>query len=162
MRRLALIAFAAPLFLAAPLRAQQPAQAPPPAVAPMPAHAHAMGPGADMGGDMAGCKVMMAQMDSANAKLAALTETMNKASGSKKTDAMAAVVNALIQDRLAMQKQMHEMHMHMMGGMGEMGGMGGMGGMGATAGCSAGMECCKPGATGCSAPAAAPDAGKKE
>jgi len=148
MRRLALIAFAAPLLMAAPLIAQEPAQAPPPAAA-MPAHGHAMGPGAAMGGEMAGCKTMMAQVDSANARLAALTETMNKASGSKKTDATAAVVNALIQDRLAMQKHMHEMMMHMMGGMGDMEGM-------------AGMDCCKAGATGCSAPAAAPDAGKKE
>ena len=145
MRRLALIAFAAPLLVAAPLRAQEPAQAPPPAAA-MPAHAHAMGPGAAMGGDMAGCTAMMAQMDSANARLAALTETMNKASGSKKTDATAAVVNALIQDRLVMQKHMHEMMMHMMGGMGDMGGMSG----------------CSAGATGCSAPAAATDAAKKE
>jgi hypothetical protein len=78
---------------------------------------------------------------------------MNKATGNKKTEAMAAVINAMVQDRLAMQAMMHQMHSQMMGG---------MGGMGGAAGCSAGMECCKgqamdcckAGATSCSAPAA--------
>jgi hypothetical protein len=104
---------------------------------------------------------MMAKMDSANARIASLTEAMNKATGSKKTEAMAAVVNAMVQDRLAMQSMMHEMHSHM-----EM--MGGMSGMAAKSACSAGMECCKgqamdccKGEAGsCSAPAAAPE--KKE
>jgi len=97
---------------------------------------------------------MMARMDSSNARLATLTEAMNKATGSKKTEAMAAVINAMVQDRLAMQAMMHQMHSHMesmMGGMGE---------MGAKSACSAGMDCCKAGATSCSAAAAAPE--KKE
>ena len=132
MRRIALLTLVLPFLLVTAGRAQdaQPAAAPPPA-----GHAHAMGP--SMGGGSCGdgecaCKAMMARMDSANARLAALTETMDKASGSKKTEAMAAVVDALVQDRLAMQgmmKQMHEHMMHMMMGGGEMGGMGGMGGM---------------------------------
>ncbi len=155
MRRLALFALfalAAPLLLASPLRAQEPAAASP---APMAGHAHAMGPamgaGESCGMEDCECKAMMAKMDSAAARLAALTETMNKASGNKKVEAMAAVVNALVQDRAAMQQMMQKMHMHMMhmmmGGKGEMGGMGGMGGMGAMGGmhgkadCPAGQTC---------------------
>ena len=99
----------------------QDAPAPAAPAAPMAGHAHAMGPGTGMAGG--GCAAMMAKMDSSNAQIASLTEAMNKATGSKKTEAMAAVVNALVQDRLAMQEMMHQMHSHM-----EM--MGGMGGMG--------------------------------
>jgi hypothetical protein len=109
-------------------------------------HAHAMGPGMAMGASGGGCcGGMMAKMDSANARIASLTEAMNKATGSKKAGATAAVVDALVQDRLAMQGMMHEMHMQMM-----QGGMGGMGGMGAAGGM-----------TGCPAPAA-PAPEKKE
>jgi len=107
---------------------------------------------------------MMAQMDSANAQLATLTEAMNKASGGKKTEAMAAVINALVQDRLRMQGMMKMMHEHMekmMGGMGGMGSMGGMGGMGPMPGgapaCASGMDCCKGQGASCGAtPAPAP------
>lgn len=159
MRHLTRLALTA-LFLASPAVAQDaPAPAAPPA--PMAGHAHAMGPGTGM----AGCAAMMAKMDSSNARIAALTDAMNKATGSKKTEAMATVLNALVQDRLAMQSMMHEMHSHMMGGMG---GMAAMGCTGEKPGCGAGMECCKGqamdcckgGAMSCSAPAAAPE--KKE
>ena len=153
MRRLALTALAA-FLLASPALAQEPTAAAAPDV-PMAGHAHTMAPGAGMG---SGCASMMAKMDSANARIASLTEAMNKATGGKKTEAMAAVLNAMVQDRLAMQAMMHEMHSHT-----EM-----MGGMGAKSACSAGMECCKGQAmdcckgqgTSCSAPAAAPE--KKE
>ena len=142
MRRLALIALAAPLLLASPLWAQEPTAAAPP---PMAGHAHAMGPamgagGCGGGGENCPCKAMMAKMDSANVQIAALTETMNKASGSKKTDAMAALLNAMVQDRLMLQGMVKMMHTHMEKQM--MGG-GMMGGHGAGA---QGMECCKGGA----------------
>ena len=98
MRRLTLLALAAPLLLAAPLWAQEPTPATPP---PMAGHAHAMGPATGAGGGCGGggencpCKAMMAKMDSANVQIAELTEKMNKASGSKKTEAMSALLNAL-------------------------------------------------------------------
>lgn len=143
MRRLALIALVAPLLLASPLWAQEPTPATPP---PMAGHAHAMGPamgaGGCGGGENCPCKAMMAKMDSANVQIADLTEKMNKASGSKKTEAMAALLNALVQDRLMLQGMVKMMHTHMEKQM--MGGMGGMnGGHGAGA---QGMDCCKSGA----------------
>jgi hypothetical protein len=168
MRRLALIALAAPLLLATPLWAQDSAAAP---ATPMAGHAHAMGPGMGAGGGCGGecpCMAMMAKMDSANVQIADLTAAMNKASGNKKMEAMAAVVNAMVQDRLMMQgvvKMMHEhMKQMMMGGMEGMEGMGGMGGMGGKGGmmggkgeCSPGMECCKgEGCAAAGAPAPAP------
>ena len=158
MRRLALLALAAPLLLASPLWAQDPAPAAP---APMAGHAHAMGPamgaGAGCGGGDCACMAMMAKMDSANTQIAELTAAMNKASGSKKTEAMAALLNAMVQDRLAMQGMLKMMHSHMeaqmMGGMGGMGGMSGMGGMPGMAekpACAPGMSC---GAAAAPAPA---------
>ncbi len=169
MRRLALLALAGPLFLATPLRAQEPAAAP---AAPMAGHAHNMGPGMGAGGcgGECPCMAMMAKMDSANIQIADLTAAMNKASGSKKTEAMAAVVNAMVQDRLMMQGMLKMMHAHMekmmMGGMGGMEGMGGMGGMGGMKGgqgeCAPGTDCCKAaGGAGCGA-AAAPAPAPKE
>ncbi len=172
MRRLALIALAAPLLLATPLWAQDSAAAP---AAPMAGHAHGMGPGMGAGMGCGGsgecpCMAMMAKMDSANVQIADLTEAMNKASGNKKMEAMAAVVNAMVQDRLMMQGMLKMMHQHlkqmMMGGMEsmegmkEMGGMGGEGGMmGGKGACSPGMDCCK--GAGCGA-AAAPSPAPKE
>lgn len=161
MRRLALIALAAPLLVASPLRAQDPTPAAPP---PMAGHAHAMGPGmgaGGCGGENCPCMAMMAKMDSANVQIADLTEKMNKASGSKKTEAMAALLNALVQDRLMMQGLVKMMHTHMekqmMGGMGGMCGMGGMGGMGGQGACAPGSDCCKAaGGAGCGAAAPAP------
>ena len=165
MRRLALIALAAPLIFVAPLRAQESATEP---AAPMAGHAHAMGPGMGAGGGCGGsgecpCMAMMAKMDSANTQIADLTAAMNKASGSKKTEAMAAVVNAMVQDRLMMQGMLKMMHSHMekmmMGGMEGMGGMGGM--MGGNGACAPGMDCCKGDGTGCGA-AASPAPAPKE
>lgn len=168
MRRLALIALAAPLLLATPLWAQGSAAAP---ATPMADHAHPMGPGMGAGGDYGGggecpCMAMMAKMDSANVQIADLTAAMNKASGNKKMEAMAAVVNAMVQDRLMMQGMVKMMHAHMkqmMGGMEGMEGMGAMGGkggmMGAKGECSPGMDGGK--GEGCAA-AAAPAAAPKE
>ncbi|HRZ09500.1 MAG TPA: hypothetical protein P5319_06350 [Gemmatimonadales bacterium] len=164
MRRLTLLALAAPLLLSAPLWAQEPTPATPP---PMAGHAHAMGPATGAGGGCGGggencpCKAMMAKMDSANVQIADLTEKMNKASGSKKTEAMAALLNALVQDRLMMEGVLKMMHAHMekqmMGGMGGMGAMGGMGGMGGQGACAPGADCCKAaGGAGCGAAAPAP------
>ncbi|MEZ4412115.1 MAG: hypothetical protein R2910_03930 [Gemmatimonadales bacterium] len=160
MRRLSLIALAAPLLFAAPLWAQEPA-----APAPMAGHAHAMGPGMGAGGGCGGggeCPGMaiMAKMDSANAQIADLTAAMNAASGSKKTEAMAALLNAMVQDRLMMEGMLKLMHAHMEKMM--MGGMGGMKGMGGNGACSPGMECCKgAGGAGCGA-AATPAPEQKE
>jgi len=133
----------------------------------MAGHAHAMGPATGAGGGCGGggencpCKAMMAKMDSANVQIADLTEKMNKASGSKKTEAMAALLNALVQDRLMMEGVLKMMHAHMekqmMGGMGGMGAMGGMGGMGGQGACAPGADCCKAaGGAGCGAAAPAP------
>jgi len=145
MRRLALLALIAPFLLATPALAQEAAAAPATSMA---GHAHAMGPAMAAGEGCGGmedcaCMALMAKMDSANARLAALTEAMDKASGSKKTEAMAAVVNALVADRATMQQMMQKMHHHMMeqmmGGKGGMGGMGGM--MHGKADCPAGQAC---------------------
>ena len=62
---------------------------------------------------------MMAQMKADVAKLDALVKTMNTASGSAKTDAIAAVVNELANQHKAMHAYMDQMHQQMMG----MGGM---------------------------------------
>lgn len=143
MRRqaaLALIAF----FLTTSLLAQDPAVGAAPN-SPMAGHAHAMGPGMSGGscGDM--CAGMMARMDSADSQLAALADAMNKAKGDKqKLQAMTALLNAMVQQRLQMQSAMKMMHQHMEHMMN--GGMGGMGGM---AGCA-------EGAGGCAAPPAPP------
>ena len=162
MRRLTLLALAAPLLLAAPLWAQEPTPATPP---PMAGHAHAMGPGMGAGGfggaENCPCKAMMAKMDSANVQIAELTEKMNKASGSKKTEAMSALLNALVQDRLMMQGVVKMMHTHMekqmMGGMRGKGGMGDMGAMDGNGACAPGSDCCKAaGGAGCGAAAPAP------
>jgi hypothetical protein len=153
MRRLALLVLAAPLILSTPALAQEPATAPP---MPMAAHAHQMTPPASAGqgcGAMdPSCGAMLARMDSVNAQLAALTEKMDKATGSKKVEAMGAVIDAMVRDRLEMASMMTKMHAHMqqmMGGMSGMGGMNHMGGMGADS-------------TGCAMPATAPTPAPKE
>jgi hypothetical protein len=53
----------------------------------------------------------MAEMD---AKLQTLVDDMNKATGSKKVDRMAAVINELVSQRAMMRKQMAEMQPKMM------------------------------------------------
>lgn len=61
---------------------------------------------------------MMMRMDSLGARLDSLTRVMNQASGTRKVNAMAEVVTALVTHHLEMQRHMHE---NMMG----RGGMGG-------------------------------------
>jgi hypothetical protein len=62
---------------------------------------------------------MMAKMEAMNARLDDLVKKMNAATGSKKTDAVAAVINELVAQRKQMQAQMMamqpEMMKHMMG-----------------------------------------------
>ena len=56
---------------------------------------------------------MMAQLAAHDAEIAKLTEQMNHATGQAKIDAMAQLLNALVQDRAAMHEQMQMMqHMH--------------------------------------------------
>jgi hypothetical protein len=69
---------------------------------------------------------MMAQSAAHDAEIAKLTEQMNHATGQAKVDAMAQLLNALVQDRATMHDQMQMMqHMHetMMQGRGARDGM---------------------------------------
>ena len=59
---------------------------------------------------MAHHKEMMAKMEAMDARLDELVKKMNAATGSKKTDAVAAVINELVAQR----KQMHEQMMAML------------------------------------------------
>ncbi len=69
---------------------------------------------------------MMANMQAADAKLNALVETMNTAKGAEKTEAIAALLTAIVKEHGAMRGSMMNM-MNMMSGMpGMMGGMSGM------------------------------------
>ena len=69
---------------------------------------------------------MMANMQAADAKLNALVETMNAAKGAEKTEAIAALLTAIVKEHGAMRGSMMNM-MNMMSGMpGMMGGMSGM------------------------------------
>lgn len=61
------------------------------------------------------CMMMASQQEQMDAKLQGLVDTMNKATGQAKIDAMAAVINELIAQRTAMRDEMHEMMMHHMG-----------------------------------------------
>jgi hypothetical protein len=67
---------------------------------------------------------MMADMKAGDARLDALVKSMNAAAGDAKTNAIAAVVNELVQQHKAMHAHMGEMHQHMMGGQQMMGGRG--------------------------------------
>ena len=62
------------------------------------------------------CMMMAGQQEQQDTKLQGLVDTMNKATGQAKVDAMAAVINELIAQRTAMRDEMHEMMMHHMGG----------------------------------------------
>ncbi len=64
---------------------------------------------------------MMARMDSLGARLDSLTRVMNQATGSRKVDAMAAVLTALVGHHLEMQRHMHEGMMNRGGGGGQHG-----------------------------------------
>ena len=57
---------------------------------------------------------MMSEMKTADAKLDALVQAMNAAKGAEKTDAIAAVVTALVEERRSMHSSMTTM-MNMMG-----------------------------------------------
>jgi hypothetical protein len=59
---------------------------------------------------------MMADMKAADARLDALVKDMNAATGSAKVDAIAAVLNELLQERKAMHERMGKMSEHMTGG----------------------------------------------
>jgi hypothetical protein len=63
---------------------------------------------------------MMAEMKAGNAKLDALVRDMNAASGGAKINAVAAVVNELVQQHKAMHEHIGQMHQQMMGGRGMM------------------------------------------
>jgi hypothetical protein len=60
------------------------------------------------------CAMMAKQQGQQDAKLQALVDTMNKATGQAKVDAMAAVITELVAQRDAMRSEMHEMMMHHM------------------------------------------------
>lgn len=70
---------------------------------------------------------MMAEMKANRAKLDALTQEMNEASGGQKVDAIAAVVNELVRQENMMYERMGQMHGLMMSGRGVMGGRNMMG-----------------------------------
>ena len=63
---------------------------------------------------------MMAEMKAGDAKLDALVEDMNAAAGEAKVNAIAAVVNELVQQHKSMHGRMGQMHQQMMGGRGMM------------------------------------------
>jgi hypothetical protein len=71
---------------------------------------------------MAHHKEMMAKMEAMDARLDELVKTMNAATGSKKTNAVAAVINELVAQRKQMREHMMamqpEMMKHMMAHMG--------------------------------------------
>ncbi len=99
---------------AATLRAQQPT--PPPAAQKM----EMQGKPGMMDGKMseesmmAHHKEMMARMEAMDARLDELVKTMNTTTGSKKTDAVAAVVNELVVQRKQMREHMMAMQPEMM------------------------------------------------
>jgi hypothetical protein len=58
---------------------------------------------------------MMAQADARDAEIAKLSQQMNHATGQAKVEAMAQLLNVLVQDRAGMRDQMRMMqHMHEM------------------------------------------------
>ena len=70
---------------------------------------------------------MMAEMKGNRAKLDALVQQMNTASGNAKVDAIAVVVTELVRQQNTMSERMGQMHEHMMSGRGVMGGRNTMG-----------------------------------
>ncbi len=69
-------------------------------------------------------QTMQAEMQAADGQLDALLAEMNGSTGTKKVEAMAALLNRMAQERKAMQHRMAEMHMQMMGGTAGPGGEG--------------------------------------
>jgi hypothetical protein len=103
MKRIVLIGLSASLLLASGVSAQQPGRQ------------HGDTTNAMRGRPMTG--EMMSMMDSADARLDRLVSAMNKTTGSRKVQAMAAVINELVA-----QRKMMRMHaMQMMGADGMMG-----------------------------------------
>lgn len=110
MIRIILIGLASSFLLATGVSAQQPGQQ------------HGDTANAMRGRPMAG-GMMMSMMDSADARLERLVSTMNKTTGSRRVQAMAAVINELVAQRKTMRTHARQM---MMGPDGMMGnGMGG-------------------------------------
>jgi hypothetical protein len=60
---------------------------------------------------------MQTEMQTTDGQLDALLAEMNGSTGEKKVEAIAALLNRMVQERKAMQHRMAEMHMQMMGGM---------------------------------------------
>lgn len=60
------------------------------------------------------CTMMAKQQAQMDAKLQSLVDTMNKATGQAKVDAMAAVITELVAQRNSMRSEMQEMMMHHM------------------------------------------------
>lgn len=103
------------LIGAVPLWAQQPTP-PPPAAQKMEMPGKPAMTDGKMSEDsmMAHHKEMMAKMAAADARLDELVKTMNAATGSKKTNAMAAVINELVAQRKQMREDMMAMQPEMM------------------------------------------------
>ena len=102
-------------------------QAPP--QVPAPHHAEegvAVAPGATTPESCQHKTRMMSEMTAADAKLDELVQTMNAATGAEKTDAIAAVVTALVKEQAAMRASM-AMKMKMMSMMDKMDKMSAMG-----------------------------------
>jgi hypothetical protein len=109
MIRIILIALTGTFLLASGVSAQQPSRQ------------HGDTANAMRGRQMKG-EMMMSMMDSADARLDRLVSTMNKTTGSRKVQAMAAVINELVAQRKTMRTHARQM----MGPDGMMGnGMGG-------------------------------------
>ena len=70
---------------------------------------------------------MMAEMKGNRARLDAMVQQMNSASGNAKVDAIAVVVTELVRQQNTMYERMGQMHEHMMSGRGMMGGRNMMG-----------------------------------
>jgi hypothetical protein len=101
MWRLSGILLAGSLFIASGAAAQKPEQNRTDSVSQtMPGPAH---------GDRA---MMMKMMEASEARLDQLVQTMNGATGQKKVDAMAAVINELIAQRKKMRGHMRQMMDH--------------------------------------------------
>jgi hypothetical protein len=77
---------------------------------------HAPAPPAGQAGMMKMREEMMAEMQVEADRLDSLVKQMNAANGAAKTDAIAAVVNELVRQHIAMQARMHGMHRTMPGG----------------------------------------------
>ncbi len=60
---------------------------------------------------------MQTEMQTTDGQLDALLAEMNGSTGEKKVEAIAALLNRMVQERKAMQHRMAEMHMQIMGGM---------------------------------------------